>query len=331
VRGSSTAKLALHRDWMSDKGYAAGAVVEMHLPEQGLSGPFRITSIKHLLPQKRPAEENEPADFAFQPVTGIFAHRSNDVWRLAFDSGDTLGVTYNHPIYSITADDWRLAGELEIGEEVLTYTGAATLCSKALLPGAHVVYNLEVKDWHNFLVGELGVVVHNSCWDKAAKYASGELPKSEIWALKGYPQIFQRGNIIEQIMRKSTYKTWNYTGIGPNGLGISNYWLIDFYKGNKVVSLKSTKLTDGADWANQNAQHIKNLNARKNAGSFPSCNTQFSNCNSPSETISGITNAELHIVVEDLSAINVNAWKQKIMEKLAGEVTDGFTVKITTL
>jgi hypothetical protein len=134
----------------------------MHLPEQGISGPFRITSIKHLLPQKRPAEENEAADFAFQPVTGIFAHRSDDVWRLAFDSGDTLGVTYNHPIYSTTAGDWRLAGELEIGEEVLTYTGAATLCRKAPLPGAHTVYNLEVKDYHNFLVTGAGVVVHNT-------------------------------------------------------------------------------------------------------------------------------------------------------------------------
>jgi hypothetical protein len=71
--------IALHRDWINDKGYEAGAVVEMHLPEQGLSGPFRITSIKHLLPQKRPSEENEPADFAFQQVTGIFAHRSDEV------------------------------------------------------------------------------------------------------------------------------------------------------------------------------------------------------------------------------------------------------------
>jgi hypothetical protein len=101
-------------------------------------------------------------------------HRSNDVWRLAFDSGDTLGVTYNHPIYSATAGDWRLAGELEIGEEVLTYNGAATLCSKAPLPGAHVVYNLEVKDWHNFLVGELGVVVHNSCITWVTKQAIQE-------------------------------------------------------------------------------------------------------------------------------------------------------------
>ena len=90
VLGSSTAKLALHRDWIRDKGYEVDAVVEINLPEQGISGPFRITSIKHLLPQKRPEEENEPGDFAFQPVTGIFAHRSDDVWRLAFDSGDTL-------------------------------------------------------------------------------------------------------------------------------------------------------------------------------------------------------------------------------------------------
>jgi hypothetical protein len=34
-------------------------------------------------------------------------------------------VTYNHPIYSVTADDWRLAGELAVGETVMTLEGVA--------------------------------------------------------------------------------------------------------------------------------------------------------------------------------------------------------------
>jgi len=162
VWGSSTAKLALHSDWITQKGYELDAVVHMNLPEQGISGPFRITSIKHILPQKRPVDEEEADDFAFQPVTGIFIHQSNDVWRLTFENGDTLGVTYQHPIYSATAGGWRLAGELEPGEQVLTKSGVLEFVAKEQQKGFETVYNLEVRALHNFLVGDAGVVVHNS-------------------------------------------------------------------------------------------------------------------------------------------------------------------------
>ena len=101
--------------------------------------------------------------FVFRPVTGIFIHESDDVWTLEFDSGDTLGVTAGHPIYSTTAQDWRLAGELRIGERVLTHAGSATLTGKRPAP-AQRVYNLEVREVNNFLVTGVVVVVHNSCW-----------------------------------------------------------------------------------------------------------------------------------------------------------------------
>ena len=162
VNGSSTAKLALHDDWIRMKGYSVGEVVSMNLPEQGISGPFRITSVKHILPQKRPADDDETDSFGFQPVTGIFTHRSDDVWTLRFENEDTLGVTHNHPIYSLTANDWRLAGELTIGEEVMTRGGSTVLIAKKKLPERQRVWNLEVREWHNFLVGESGVLVHNN-------------------------------------------------------------------------------------------------------------------------------------------------------------------------
>ena len=63
--------------------------------------PFRITAIKHLLPQNRPVDEDADQGFVFRPVTGIFIHQSNDVWTLEFDSGDTLGVTASHPVYTL--------------------------------------------------------------------------------------------------------------------------------------------------------------------------------------------------------------------------------------
>jgi hypothetical protein len=136
-------------------------VVNMNLPEQGISGQFRVTSIKHILPQKKPVDD-ETDDFGLQPITGIFVHESDNVWALRFDNGDTLGVTYNHLIYSVTAGDWRLAGELAIGDEVLTREDVAILAGKKHLLGSQQVWNLEVREWHNFLVGEDGVVVHNA-------------------------------------------------------------------------------------------------------------------------------------------------------------------------
>ena len=72
VHGTSIAKLALHTDWITQNNYQLDAIVNMNLPEQGISGPFRITSIKRLLPQKRPEDEDAGKGFVFRPVTGIF-------------------------------------------------------------------------------------------------------------------------------------------------------------------------------------------------------------------------------------------------------------------
>jgi hypothetical protein len=162
VYGSSYCKLALHQDWMTRKGYQLGAVVNMDLPEQGISGPFKITAIRHILPQKKPVDEDPTDDYDYRPVTGIFVHQSDDVWTLTFDSGEPLGVTYNHPVYSVTAGGWRPAGELEIGERVLTLGGQAVVDLKEKDEGIHIVYNLEVNEFHDFLVGNNGVVVHNT-------------------------------------------------------------------------------------------------------------------------------------------------------------------------
>jgi len=163
VHGTSTAKFALHSDWITQKGYAVDGVVNLNLPEQGINGPFRITSIRHILPQKKPTDDDESDDYDYRPVTALFTHESNQVYDIDFDNGESLGVTYQHPIYSVTAGDWRLAGELEVGEEVLTKSGNTKVVSSVKKEGSETVYNLEVKELHNFLVGESGIVVHNGC------------------------------------------------------------------------------------------------------------------------------------------------------------------------
>jgi len=165
INGTSSCKLALHNDWITNHGYNVDGIVNMNLPEMGISGSFRITSIRHIIPQKKPIDEDESDEWEYRPVTGLFTHQSNDVWKITFDSGELLGVTNNHPIYSVSKGDWSLAGHLEIGEEVLAKGGNTRVISMERDLTIQPVYNLEVKDLHNFLVGDSGVVVHNNCWN----------------------------------------------------------------------------------------------------------------------------------------------------------------------
>ena len=168
VDGTSSMKLALHSDWIKKQNYSINAIVDLHLPEQGIEGAFRITTIKHILPQKKPVDEDPDDDYEYKPITGLITHQSGTVFDITFaeDKGgavgkrDTIGVTAVHPFYSLTAGDWVAVGDLKEGEKVLAKSGAAIVISSRKREGIETVYNLEVKDWHNFLVGE-GLVVHN--------------------------------------------------------------------------------------------------------------------------------------------------------------------------
>ena len=154
----------------------------MNLPEQAIYGPFRITSIKHIIPQKKPVDDDESDEYDFRPVTALFTHESSQVLDISFENGEKLGVTYQHPIFSATSGHWKLAGELEIGEEVLTKTGSTTVVSTTKKDGSEKVYNLEVKDLHNFLVGTSGIIVHNSCLNIYLKLFFGN---AQRWKMPG--------------------------------------------------------------------------------------------------------------------------------------------------
>ena len=79
MQGSSIAKLALHQDWINQNAYVVDRIVNLNLPEQGISGPFQITSIKHILPQKKPVDDDEADDYDYRPVTALFIHKSDQV------------------------------------------------------------------------------------------------------------------------------------------------------------------------------------------------------------------------------------------------------------
>gem|GEM_PF-2974437 len=270
VNGSSTAKLALHNDWINKKGYLVDGVVNLDLPEMGISGPFRITSIKHIIPQKKPVDDVEGDEYNYRPVTALFTHESDQVYNIDFDNGESLGVTYQHPIYSVTAGGWKLAGELEIGEQVLAKEGEATVTSSAKKVGQEPVYNLEVQEWHNFLVGESGILVHNSCWRQYLDFLFN--PIFNKWTRKNVPNKnwvsylvesgIPDGKEIKQLEKLGDKLFTRMIGIDKSPKNGANFPGIDgFIEGGNPISLKKAEsASTGGSLLSEMVQKANKLN-----------------------------------------------------------------------
>jgi hypothetical protein len=82
-----------------------------------------------------------------------------------------------------------LASDLREGERLLTQKGSIKLLSKAIERQPQPVYNLEIRQWHNFLVGSSGIVVHNNCFEAAVNYIDNHpiLKKLKLNEGKKYP------------------------------------------------------------------------------------------------------------------------------------------------
>jgi death-on-curing family protein len=80
---------------------------------------------------------------------------------LRYDNGDSLGATGTHPLYSLDRQQFIPTEDIKVGERLLSKSGIITVVSKRYDATPQAVYNLEVGQWHNFLVGKSGVVVHN--------------------------------------------------------------------------------------------------------------------------------------------------------------------------
>lgn len=101
-----------------------------------------------------------------------------DLYRLDLDGdGASFRVTGTHPIYSLDRDSWVRVRDLQVGEWLQTAEGAVLIAALERERGQHRVYNLEVEGEHEYLVGELGLRVHNACPGVSASKATvGELP-----------------------------------------------------------------------------------------------------------------------------------------------------------
>ena len=75
---------------------------------------------------------------------------------------EPVGVTDNHPYWSVDREAFVEAGNLRQGERLNTFAGIRTIASVTARPKDEAVYNLEINREHVYRVGEAGTLVHNS-------------------------------------------------------------------------------------------------------------------------------------------------------------------------
>ena len=78
-------------------------------------------------------------------------------------SVETITGTTIHPVWSVDRQEWVPLAELADGETLQGLDGLAVVLSVSLSRVTQPVYNIEVHGEHVYQVGELGLVVHNTC------------------------------------------------------------------------------------------------------------------------------------------------------------------------
>jgi len=95
------------------------------------------------------------------------------IFLLNFISAGELRVTEEHPF--LINGSWVSALDLKVGDELTLLNGSKVKITKLTdfeTEEPFLVYNLEAGEYHNFVVGEEGVVVHNS--DSIAVFKASE-------------------------------------------------------------------------------------------------------------------------------------------------------------
>lgn len=103
----------------------------------------------------------ETGDLALKPVTQTLRREADALVELQIGA-DTVRATPEHPFWADGA--WKMAGELEVGDELRRSDGQTMPVRAVTHHTAEPtsVFNLEVADWHTYLVSWWMFVVHNA-------------------------------------------------------------------------------------------------------------------------------------------------------------------------
>ena len=162
--GIVDAELIRPRAWILANGICAGRLLPLNLPELDVSGLAMVTSIDNCPPISDGEGSVVTARFVTREVHVV---ASVDVLG-ANGTVETITGTTIHPIWSVDRQEWVPLAELADDETLHGLDGLAVVLSVTLSRVAAPVYNIEIHGEHVYQVGELGVVVHNTCADEFA-------------------------------------------------------------------------------------------------------------------------------------------------------------------
>jgi len=164
-------------------------MLPFNLPELEVSGLALVTAIDDCPPIAEGEGSVVTARFVTREVHVV---ASLDV--LGADGGvETITGTTIHPVWSVDRQEWVPLSELADGERLQGLDGLAVVLSVSLSRVSQAVYNIEVHGEHVYQVGELGLVVHNTC----------PLDRLSLTARKTYASLTE--NIIEHQRKLHDY------------------------------------------------------------------------------------------------------------------------------
>ncbi len=110
---------------------------------------------------------------ALKPVVSVSQHEAHALVELLVGS-ETLRTTPEHP-FLLGSGEWKLAGQLEVGDELLRSDRVRMPVRQVIHDTEHTtrVYNFEVADWHTYLVGYWLLIVHNGPCEDAIRWTVG--------------------------------------------------------------------------------------------------------------------------------------------------------------
>ena len=217
-------------EWIEAQNAKPGGTIQLDLEELGASGPATVLSIAPC-----PPIEEGPGEV----VTGTFAHESSHQVLDVSIAGEAkpIGVTSNHPFWSVDRNAFVPAGELRIGETLDTLTGQTKVTAISARGPPEPVYNLEVHAEHVYRVAESGVLVHNNyvvlyhgspgvleggAFDlaKAAAHQRPGTPEAGIYLTTDFVRAatgYGRGGTVTRVVvPKELAESWRRLG-GPKG------------------------------------------------------------------------------------------------------------------
>ncbi|MFN9463667.1 MAG: polymorphic toxin-type HINT domain-containing protein, partial [Planctomycetota bacterium] len=134
-------------------------MLPLNLPELEVSGLALVTAIDDCPPIAGGEGSVVTARFVTREVHVV---ASVDVLG-ADGTVETITGTTIHPVWSVDRQEWVPLAELADGETLQGLDGLAVVLGVSLSRVSQQVYNIEVHGEHVYQVGELGVVVHNTC------------------------------------------------------------------------------------------------------------------------------------------------------------------------